>query len=226
MSTPRAKDPATHEDYASPNALHRFVGWMWSKYSRKAVLKIGVIAAPVINAIVQWAGQTPEASMAIGVGLSALILGTLDQVVSFVGKRMGLTNLQSLQKISEEDEAETVRPPATPWPGGSASPFSPPSFYQALIEQQPTNHHTAMPKEPMKDFVETLPRVRGLVPVATVQPIGNKGDFIIAISPDEPLANATRGKLRGEVDELVIIEVEDGRIVTFNRAETEFYVKA
>ena len=68
------------------------------------------------------------------------------------------------------------------------------------------------------------PEIRFTPP--TQNPIGNKGDFIIALAPDDAIAGATRGKLRGEVDDLVIIELPDARIVTFKRAETEFYVKA
>lgn len=120
MSTPpRANDPETGQPYASPTALHKLVAWFWSKYSRKVLLKIGVVTAPVINAVVQWTGNTPQSSQAIGIGLSALLLGALDFVISYVGKKMGFTNLESLQKLSEEQEQ-----PAIPYdaniPGRSA----------------------------------------------------------------------------------------------------------
>jgi len=106
----RVNDPATGKPYASPNALHKFVGWMWSKYSRKLLLKIGVVTAPVIGMVAARFGNTPSAQEAIGIGLSALVLGALDFVVSYVGKQMGYTNLQSLQKLSEEQEPIREQP--------------------------------------------------------------------------------------------------------------------
>jgi len=141
MSTPRANDTETHQPYADPTALHKFVGWMWTKYSRKLLLKIGVISAPVINAIVQWTGNTPQASQAIGIGLSALLLGALDFVVSYLGKRMGFTNLESLQKLSEQQEPIRDQP-AIPFTSDSGKSFKHSAFsgdwpWQKLVGQEP-----------------------------------------------------------------------------------------
>ena len=128
----RANDPQTGLPYAEPNAVHRFVGWMWSKYSRKALLKIGVVTAPIIGMVSAQFGNTPSAQQAIGIGLSALVLGLLDFVVSYVGKRLGYTNLESLQKLSEEQEP--IRPqPAVPFTGDSGQTFTSSAMFQAII---------------------------------------------------------------------------------------------
>ena len=128
----RANDPQTGLPYAEPNAVHRFVGWMWSKYSRKALLKIGVVTAPIIGMVSAQFGNTPSAQEAIGIGLSALVLGLLDFVVSYVGKRLGYTNLESLQKLSEEQEE--IRPqPAIPFTSDSGQSFTRSAMFQAII---------------------------------------------------------------------------------------------
>ena len=119
----RANDPATGEPFKTPSKTEKFVGWMWSKYSRKVLLKIGVVTAPIVGMIAAKFGNTPSANEAIGIGLSALVLGLLDFVVSYVGKRLGYTNLESLQKLSEEQEP--IRPqPAIPFTSDSSPTFT------------------------------------------------------------------------------------------------------
>ena len=123
--------------------MNRFVGWMWGKYSRKLLLKVGVVTAPIVGMIAAHFGNTPSANEAIGIGLSALVLGLLDFVVSYVGKKLGYTNLESLQKLSEEQDVREQ--PAIPFdsllPGRSemfkaiiAKPTSPSEDDAALFE--------------------------------------------------------------------------------------------
>jgi len=127
----RVNDPKTGLPYAEPNAMHRFVGWMWGKYSRKVLLKVGVVTAPIIGMIAAHLGNTPSANEAIGIGLSALVLGALDFVVSYVGKRLGFTNLESLQKLSEEQEPIRDQP-AIPFDSNLPSRSA---MFDALLKQ-------------------------------------------------------------------------------------------
>lgn len=130
----RANDPATGLPFPEPSAMHKFVGWMWSKYSRKALLKIGVVTAPVVGMIAAKFGNTPSANEAIGIGLSALVLGLLDFVVSYVGKRLGYTNLESLQKLSEENEPIPAQP-AIPFTSDSGRSFTRSAMFDAVLRQ-------------------------------------------------------------------------------------------
>ena len=134
----RANDPATGLPFPEPSAMHKFVGWMWSKYSRKALLKIGVVTAPVVGMIAAKFGNTPSANEAIGIGLSALVLGLLDFVVSYVGKRLGYNNLESLQKLSEDQEPRRPQP-AIPFTSNSGQSFTRSEMDQAIIAKQSTD---------------------------------------------------------------------------------------
>jgi len=130
---PRANDIETGQPIPEPSRLHKFVAWMWAKYSRKLLLKIGVVTAPIIGMVSAQFGNTPDAQQAIGIGLSALVLGLLDCVVSYVGKRMGFTNLESLQKLSEEQEE-----PAIPYTSDSGQTFTRSAMFQAIIAKPTT----------------------------------------------------------------------------------------
>lgn len=130
----RANDPATGLPFPEPSAMHKFVGWMWSKYSRKALLKIGVVTAPIIGMVSAQFGNTPSAQEAIGIGLSALVLGLLDFVVSYVGKRLGYNNLQSLQKLSEEQDGVREQP-AVPFTSDSGQSFTRSAMFDAILAQ-------------------------------------------------------------------------------------------
>ena len=164
----RANDPQTGLPFPEPSAVHRFVGWMWAKYSRKALLKIGVVTAPIVGMIAAQFGNTPDAQQAIGIGLSALVLGLLDFVVSYVGKRLGYNNLESLQKLSEEQEP--IRPqPAVPFTSDSGQSFTRSAMFRAIIAK-PTS--TADDDQALHEFRSSL---RPLNPV----PVIPKGDFAV-----------------------------------------------
>ena len=134
MSDTRVNDPDTGNPFPEPSRLHKFVAWMWAKYSRKLLLKIGVVTAPVVGMIAARFGNTPSAQEAIGIGVSALVLGALDCVVSYVGRRMGLTNLESLQKLSEEQEPIREQP-AIPYTSDSGRTFTRSAMFDAVLKQ-------------------------------------------------------------------------------------------
>ena len=128
----RAIDPETGLPFEKPTAIERFVGWMLEKYFRKIILKVGVVSAPIIGMIAAKLGNTPSASEAIGIGLSAAVLGIVDLVVSYVGKRLGYNNLQSLQKLSEEQDSVREQP-AVPFTSDSGQSFTHSAMFQPII---------------------------------------------------------------------------------------------
>ena len=129
----RAIDPETGLPFEKPTTIERFVGWMLEKYSRKIILKIGVVSAPIIGMIAARLGNTPSASEAIGIGLSASVLGIVDIIVSYVGKRLGYNNLQSLQKLSEEQDDPIREQPAVPFTSDSGQSFTRSAMFKAII---------------------------------------------------------------------------------------------
>ena len=161
MSTAaRAIDPSTGQPFKAPSATERFVGWMWSKYSRKVLLKIGVVTAPIIGMVSAHFGNTPSAQEAIGIGLSALVLGLLDFVVSYVGKRLGYTNLESLQKLSEEQEP--IRPqPAISFTSDSGQYFTRSEMFKEI---------TAKPTSPSEENAALLELRESLLKPAIALP--------------------------------------------------------
>lgn len=173
MSTAsRAIDPSTGQPFKAPSATERFVGWMWGKYSRKVLLKIGVVTAPIIGMVSAHFGNTPSAQEAIGIGLSALVLGLLDFVVSYVGKRLGYTNLESLQKLSEEQEP--IRPqPAIPFTSNSGASFTRSAMFESILAQK-------LPSPELEEFRDSL---RPLNPVP--------------VMPSDEEIESTRAKLEG-----------------------------
>lgn len=158
----RAIDPETGLPFEKPTAIERFVGWMWSKYSRKVILKIGVVSAPIIGMIAARLGNTPSASEAIGIGLSAAVLGIVDLVVSYVGKRLGYNNLQSLQKLSEEQDGVREQP-SIPFTSDSAQSFTRSAMFQAIIAK-PTS--TAEDDQALLELRESMVKPPVAMPTA------------------------------------------------------------
>ena len=103
---PRANDPETHEPYERRGILAKLASWAWMKWGRKLNLKIAVMAAPIIGMIAASLGHTPDAQQAIGIGLSAMLLGVLDIAISYATHRLHLPDLESTQKISEQEQQD------------------------------------------------------------------------------------------------------------------------
>jgi len=101
---PRANDPETHLPYPQATLFEKLAGWAWKKWGRKLNVKLAVMAAPVIGMVASYLGHTPDAQQAIGIGLSAMVLGALDIAISYATTKLHLPDLESAQKISEEDQ--------------------------------------------------------------------------------------------------------------------------
>lgn len=142
---PRANDPETGATFKAPTTFEKFIGWMWAKFSRKIILKIGIVIAPIVGAIAAKFGNTPDANQAIGIGLTALCLGLIDTVVSYAGKRLGYTNLQSLQKLSEEQDSVREQP-AIPFTSDSGQSFTRSAMFDAVLRQ-------SIPIKKAEDFI-------------------------------------------------------------------------
>jgi len=104
---PRANDPETHLPYPQATLFEKLVGWAWKKWSRKLLIKVSAMIGPTIGMVSTYFGHTPSAEQAIGIGLSSLAFGLLDTARSKIEERLHVSGrLESLQKISEEQQAE------------------------------------------------------------------------------------------------------------------------
>lgn len=218
MKPPRALDPETHLPYPQLTLVDRVVRFFYRNYVAKYILvlcsKISSIAW-----IASYFGFTPSAQDAIGIGLSGLLLGILSWLISQGIKKLHLAPLPSLQEISEEIEKEEL-------------PTNEMNFWLAIKQpSEPLSQIDETKTEPVNTMALSnntpnpvfTPRTPGN---EVTPPIGKKGDLLVAFpKAEDPKSAMLKGKLLGEIDNLVVIETPEGEKLALGRDDYDLYVK-
>ena len=109
----RAIDPDTHLPFRHQTGMEKMASFLWDKFGVRIALKAAAKLSSVALIAAGTFGYTPSAKEAIGVGVSGLILGIFDFVITAVTRKMGWFPVKSIQVASEEIDAASPIPQIT-----------------------------------------------------------------------------------------------------------------